>query len=168
VFTAWQLRDKVRSCEIRKTLNAEPLVFRKRDLSDGSSVTWPECPKKHWRGESCLLNSRESSTEVVQGTGDVITSPTLLVPVLGWSQQNYVRLLKTVRCFEASRTDASQPSPEEVWVRKWMWKWTNARYSNFAGCWQKFCLQNVNFKQKIHVQSAPASKSVKKREPLRV
>jgi len=35
-----------------------------------------------------------------KGLGGVITSPTLLRPVLTWSQHNYQRFLKNVRYFE--------------------------------------------------------------------
>jgi len=48
------------------------------------------------------LHPRESSLEVVQGPGGVTTSPTLLGPVLVWSQQNYLKLLLIVRYFGSS------------------------------------------------------------------
>jgi len=38
-------------------------------------------------------HSRESGPKFIQGPGGVTASPTLLGPVLVWSQQNYVRLL---------------------------------------------------------------------------
>jgi len=47
------------------------------------------------------LHPRESGPEVVQGLGDMATSPTLLGPVLVWSQ-NYLRLLLIVRYFGSS------------------------------------------------------------------
>jgi len=34
-----------------------------------------------------------------QGAGGVTTSPTLLGPVMAWSQQNYLKILLIVRCF---------------------------------------------------------------------
>ena len=41
--------------------------------------------------------------DVIQGSGKVIiTSPILPVPVLMWSQQNYLKLLLTVRYFDSS------------------------------------------------------------------
>jgi len=67
----------------------------------GSSMC-PECPTKDWRGTSCWLSPRESGPEVVQGPGGVTTSPTLLGPVLVWSQQSYLKSLLTVRHFESS------------------------------------------------------------------
>jgi len=38
------LRDKVRSCEIRKTLNVKPILLRSRDPSYVGSATCPEFP----------------------------------------------------------------------------------------------------------------------------
>jgi len=46
------------------------------------------------------LHPQESGPEVVQAPGDVTKSPTLLGPVLVWSQQNYLRLQLIVRSFE--------------------------------------------------------------------
>jgi len=40
--------------------------------------------------------------QIGQGPGGVITPQILLGLVLVWSQQNYLRLLKTVRHFESS------------------------------------------------------------------
>jgi len=45
--------------------------------------------------KSFLLHPWESGPEVDQRPGGVTTSPILLGPVLVWSQQNYLRLLKT-------------------------------------------------------------------------
>jgi len=56
----------------------------------------PEYPRKDRRGKSCWLNLRESGPEVVQGPAGVTTSPTLLGPILVWSQQNYLNLLLTM------------------------------------------------------------------------
>ena len=67
------------------------------DHSYVASVMRPECPAKDWRCEFCWLNTRESGPEIVQGLVGVTTSPTLLGPVLLWSQQNYLKLLLTVR-----------------------------------------------------------------------
>jgi len=63
---------------------------------------YPDCPTKDWLGKSCWLNPRESGPEIVQGLGGVIASPTLLGPVLVWSQQNYLKLLLTVRYLKCS------------------------------------------------------------------
>jgi len=78
------LRDKARSCEIRKTLNVEQLL---RTEISAMLAMWPECPRKNWRGKSCWLHSRENGPKVNQRPGDVITFQTLLSPVLVWSQQ---------------------------------------------------------------------------------
>ena len=50
------LREKVWSCEIRKTVN---------DPSYVSSAMWREYPRKDWRGKSCRLHPWESGSEVV-------------------------------------------------------------------------------------------------------
>jgi len=59
------LRDKVRSCEIRRALKVEPLL-----RIEGAQIYWfghlPECPTKDWRGNFCWLNPRKSGSEVVQ------------------------------------------------------------------------------------------------------
>ena len=59
-------------------------------------------PTKDWRGKSCWLNQPESGPEVLRVPGGVTTSPTLLDPVLVWSQQKYVKLLLTVRYSKSS------------------------------------------------------------------
>jgi len=59
-----------------------------------SSAMYPECPTKDWRGTSCWLNPRESGPEVVQGPRGVTAS---FGTVLVWGQQNYLKLLLTVR-----------------------------------------------------------------------
>ena len=115
------LRDEVRSCGIRKTLNVEPLLRIERyQLRWFGHVSCPECRTKDWRGKSCWPHPVERGPEVVQGPGGVITSPTLHGPVLVLSQQTYLRLLSTVRYLESSyRADApARPSPEEKWARK--------------------------------------------------
>ena len=75
------------------------------ELTDHSyvgSATCPECPTKDWRGKLCWLNTRESSPEVVQSLIGVTTCPTLLGPVLLWSQHKYVKLILTVRYSKSS------------------------------------------------------------------
>jgi len=65
-----------------------------------TEVSWamyPERPTKDWWDKLFWLNPRESDPDVVQGLGGVTASPTLLCPVLVWSQQNYLKLLLTVR-----------------------------------------------------------------------
>jgi len=49
-----------------------------------------------------LATRRENGPEVVQGPGGVRTSPTLLGPAFVCSQQNYLRLLLTVKYFRFS------------------------------------------------------------------
>ena len=70
-----------------------------RDHNYVSPAMYPECSTKDW---SCWLNPRENGAEVVQGLGGVTTSPTLFGPVLVWSQQNYPKLLLTVRYSKSS------------------------------------------------------------------
>jgi len=48
------------------------------------------------------LHPLESGPEFVQGPGGVTTSPTLLGPVMVWSQQNYLKLLLIVKHFGLS------------------------------------------------------------------
>ena len=74
------------------------------------SATCPECPTKDGRGKSCRLNPRECGPEVVQGAGGVTTSPTLLGPVLVWSQHNYQKLLLTVTWGISSPPGAAAPA----------------------------------------------------------
>jgi len=49
------------------------------------SATSRDCPNKYWQGVPCWLQPRESGLEVEQGPGGVIPFPTLLGPVLVWS-----------------------------------------------------------------------------------
>jgi len=71
-----------------------------------SSAMYPEYPRKDWWGKSCWLNPRKIGPEVVQGPGGVTSSPTLLGPVFVWSQQNYLKLMLTVR-FPSPRMDVA-------------------------------------------------------------
>jgi len=70
---------------------------------------WPECPTKDWRGKCCWLHPRESDPE--QGPGGVITSPACLGPVLVWSKQNHLRLLKTWVILNTARATAPATLP---------------------------------------------------------
>ena len=90
-------RDKMHRFEIRKARNVTPLLRIKRSQLIGSAMC-PESTRKDWRGTSCWLHRRESNREV-QGSGGVTTSPTLLGPVLVWTEGNYLRLLLIVRYF---------------------------------------------------------------------
>jgi len=80
------LHNKVHSHEIHKVLNVEPLLRIFGDPSYVGLAICPEWPGKDWRGKSCWQHPRESSQEVIQGLGGVITPPTLLGPVLVLSQ----------------------------------------------------------------------------------
>jgi len=46
-----------------------------------------------------LATPTRNRQEVEQEPGGVITSPTLLVPVLVWTEQNFLRLLLTAKVF---------------------------------------------------------------------
>jgi len=71
--------------------------FQLRDHRYVSSAMCPECSTKDWWGKFSWLKPRESGAEVIQGLGGMTTSPTLLGLVLVWSQQDYLKLLLTVR-----------------------------------------------------------------------
>jgi len=73
-----------------------------RDPSYIGSAMCPECPTNDWRGKVCWLNPWESGWELVQGPGGMSTFTSLLGYILVWSQQIYLRLLLTVRCFAYS------------------------------------------------------------------
>jgi len=97
------LNDKVRSCEIHKTLNVESLLSIERSqLHTRRFGYMSSMSHEDWQGKTCWLHPRESGPEVVQGQGKVTTSPTLLGPVLVRDQQNYQRLLNTARYVESS------------------------------------------------------------------
>jgi len=82
------LRDKVRSCEIFKALNVEsPLESRKSSYV--GSVMLPKCPRKVQGSPAGHTHGKELD----QSTGGMTTSPISRVPVLVWSQHNYLRLL---------------------------------------------------------------------------
>jgi len=95
------LRDKLRICEIRRALNAEPLLRIERS-------------KLRWFGHVSRIPHETVVRQVLlakptgkrprgrpkSGWSDY-TSPTLLAPVVVWSQQNYLKLLLTVRYSES-------------------------------------------------------------------
>ena len=68
------LRDKVRSYEIRRTLNVEPHLLG-IERAQISIYLFQSCaqnsPKKDWRGKSSWLNPWKSGSEVIQGLGVV-------------------------------------------------------------------------------------------------
>ena len=74
-FRGITFRDKVRICEISEVLNFKQLPHEQRDPSYVGSATSPECLRKDWRRRSYWRD-----TEVVQGSGGVIASPTSLAP----------------------------------------------------------------------------------------
>ena len=80
------LRDKVRSCEIRRVVDVEPFSSELRDPSYIGSAVCSECPTREWRDKSCWLKPRKSGSEIIQDLVWVTTSPTLLGLVLVWSQ----------------------------------------------------------------------------------
>jgi len=86
----------MRSCETPKPRISSYFSESREPDCDGSVVCL-ECLRKGWGGKFCWPHSRESGPEVVQGPDGVATFPTLLGPVLVWSQQNYLRFLKTVK-----------------------------------------------------------------------
>jgi len=94
------LRDRVRNCEIRKALNVDPLLRIERSQLPWFGHCLQNDPQKI--SEANPAGYTHGKAEFVQGPGGVTTSPTLLGHVLVWSQQNYLRLLLTVRYFESS------------------------------------------------------------------
>ena len=108
------LRDKEHMSEIRKARwcqatspNREipPMLVRPcvQNVSEKNGELSPS---------GCSQYPRESSPEVVHWPGGVTTSPTLLGPVLVWSEQNYLRLLLIVRYFGSSLGYFSRDSPQ--------------------------------------------------------
>jgi len=91
------LRDKLRSCEMRRALNVEPLLRIQR-----SQLLWfghvSRITHERLARQVLLAKPRESGPEVVQGPSGVTTSLTFLGPVLVCSQQNYLILLLTWYC----------------------------------------------------------------------
>jgi len=83
-------RDKRTAVRFAEPWISNHVSSESRDPSYVGSAMCPECPTKDWRGKSCWLKPRESGPKVVQGPRGVITSPTLLGPVLVWSRQNHV------------------------------------------------------------------------------
>jgi len=102
------LPDKLCSCENRKILNFETLLRTERPEVDRS-----KCIRKDWRGMSCQLYPSESDPDVIQESRGVITYPSLLGLVVGWSHNNYLQLVITVYFKTCC---SSRPSEEEEWV----------------------------------------------------
>ena len=74
------LRDKVRSCEVRKAVNVD-YFSGSGDRSYVVSALCPQCTTKDWRVNSYWLYPRESGPGVVQGPHGMTTSPTLIGPM---------------------------------------------------------------------------------------
>jgi len=75
------LRDKVRSCEVRKALNVEPLLRIER-----SQLRWcghvTRMSQERLAKQALLTTPIGSGPEFVQGPGGVTTSPTFVGSVL--------------------------------------------------------------------------------------
>jgi len=100
------LRDKEHRSEIRKARDIKPeipamLVRPCIQNVPGKNGYLSSLSQERKNGEispsGYSLHPRESGPKFVQGPGGVTTSPTLLGPVLVWSQQNYMRLMLIVR-----------------------------------------------------------------------
>jgi len=153
------LRDKVRSFEIRRVMNVEPHLLRieRSQLRCFSHVS--RMPHNRLT-RSCGLWPRESCPEVVHGPDEVTTFPTLLGPVLVWSQQNYLKFLLTVRGYESTLWAAApRPSLKE----KKTWKWWKIY-------WNRFCeaVMNTWFIFQVHILNMNEIKSKLRWKPLSV
>ena len=97
-----------------------------RDPNYDGSAVWLECPRNGQRGRSCWLNPRESGPEVHQGPGGVIKPPTLLGPILVWSQLNY-QIAENHEVFRILGLRSS-------WEEERVWKWMYAQFYNLNTC----------------------------------
>ena len=117
-------RDKVRTAQLWNWKSQPWMSNHFSESSDPSyigSAMCPEWPMKGWQGKSCWLYPQESSPEVIQGPVGVTTSPSLLGPILVWSQKNYLKLLLThAGILSPPRDSAPMTLPREKWVWKWM------------------------------------------------
>jgi len=57
-----------------------------RDPSYAGSTMCPHCPMKDWRGKSCRLHPEQSDPDVNHGLEGMITSQTLLGPIVMWTK----------------------------------------------------------------------------------
>ena len=85
---------------VKKSTGLKPVKPRMPShFSESRDPNYRPCvqnvPGKNFSGYS--LHPRESGPKFVQRPGSVTISPTLLGPVLVWSQQNYLILLLIVR-----------------------------------------------------------------------
>ena len=97
--------------------------FESRDPRYVNSAMCPKCPRKEWRTKSLRLQSPPTGKrpKVCQGPRDVTTCPTLLGPVLVWSQHNCLRLLLNVRYIGSSKDTKLQRSFSAFWFYKCYW-----------------------------------------------
>ena len=104
------LRDKVRSFEIRRVMNVEPHLLRieRSQLRCFSHVS--RMPHNRLT-RSCWVHPRKSCPEAIHGPDGMTTFPTLLRPVLVWNQQDYLKLLLTVRYQESSLSSCPRHPP---------------------------------------------------------
>ena len=94
------------------------------------------------------LHPQESGPEVVQGPGGVTSSPTLLGPVLVWSQQNYLKFLLIVRfskfsdgcCPRRNRTFRSEPFRSEPF---WSGRFRSGGFGLGTFRSRRFCTQTT-------------------------
>ena len=110
------IRDKVRSCEIRKALNVEPLLRIKRSQLRWFGHVTSNIGKSCWQHRELFA---KSSSEVVQGPGEVITSSDLAWPRLGVEPAELSEITVAREVFGVLRFLPPRPSREE----KWAWKW---------------------------------------------
>ena len=96
------LSGKVRSFEICKVLNVEPLLRVERSQLYVGLALCPECPQKDWWGKSCWLHPRDSDPRGRPSTRWIDYISKDLASSLMRSQQKYLRLLLIVRYFEFS------------------------------------------------------------------
>jgi len=92
IFPGVILHNEVRSCEIRKAMNVEPLLRIER-----SQLRWfdhvTRMSNERFGGSSVAgCTHRKGAADVVKGPDGMNTYPSLLGPVFRWSQQNYLRL----------------------------------------------------------------------------
>jgi len=80
------LRDKVRSCKIHEALNVKPLLRKER-----SQLRWfghvARMSQERLARHVLLATATGKRPQIEEGPGGVSTTPTLLGPVLVWSQQ---------------------------------------------------------------------------------
>jgi len=104
------IRDKVRSCEIRKALNVEPLLRIKRSQLRWFGHVSSNIGKSCWQHRELFA---KSSSEVVQGPGEVITSSDLAWPRLGVEPAELSEITVAREVFGVLRFLPPRPSREE-------------------------------------------------------